>query len=320
MAKTRLTIEDLKDRIARRISEYAIGQGSGRLGTLDISLAGSVARTFKAHWTGYRLMYPGPTVVLLARQADGAFWSEGYISNTQPSWVLCLRKDPHPSRGTGAERPEDKVTTPQALETARATRRRWIEQGLASDEEVIRYEDFDTPEDGIDEFFNYHEFYCLRAVNGSWADYTYRASPSAGWDEAEMKTASLPMDAAMQEGLKKSDILWLTPNGDAGQSIPCWFLYTKDKRLFVLSGEPQQTIPAAANLRSAHVALRRKGRDAQLVEFDAEVRVIDARNRQEFEEIGSLLAAKRQSVRGSIEETVRRWMRDGVILELIPRL
>ncbi|MGH2809826.1 MAG: hypothetical protein ACRDIA_02970, partial [Actinomycetota bacterium] len=273
---------------------------------------------FKAHWTGYRLMYPNPTLVLVARQTGGEFWSEGYISTSQPSWVLCFRKNPHKTRGSGGERPEDKVTSSQALEIARSTRQSWVEQGLAPDEEVIRYEDFDSPIEAVDEFFNYHDFYCLRAVDGVWADYNYRPAPSVGWDEGRISIAAMPVDAAIDEGLKKADILWITPDNGT-RPVPCWYLYTKDKRLFVLSGEPEQTIPGATQLRSVQVGLRRKGRDAMLAEFDAEVRIIDARNRAEFEEVAALLLAKRQSVRGTTKENIDRWLREGVILELIPR-
>jgi hypothetical protein len=57
-----------------------------------------------------------------------------------------------------------------------------------------------------------------------------------------------------------------------------------------------------------------------LVDFDASVRVIGPENTAEFEEIGALLVAKRQSVSGSVEDIVARWMAAGVILELTPRL
>jgi hypothetical protein len=50
------------------------------------------------------------------------------------------------------------------------------------------------------------------------------------------------------------------------------------------------------------------------------VRVIGPDDEAEFHEIGALLVAKRQSVSGSVEDIIARWMSAGVILELTPRL
>jgi hypothetical protein len=87
----------------------------------------------------------------------------------------------------------------------------------------------------------------------------------------------------------------------------------------VLSAEDQQRIPDAAHVRKADVTLRWKGRDAKLVDFEASVRVIDRDSQDEFEQIGELLVAKRQSAQGSVDDIVGRWLSEGVILELTPR-
>ena len=314
----KVTTQQLKDLIARKLSEYRLSQGEGSLGTLEISLRPSAARTFKAHWTGFRLAYSQPTVVLLAWLHDGSFWSEAYISTVQPSYVLAFRKSPHKNRGTGAERPDDKFSPPQSIETAIAQRKAWIDAGLVPDEEIIRYEDFDDPAEAIDQFFNYTVFYCLKAVEAGWDAFGYAADPSIGWNAGEARTASTPFDSAVDEGLKRSDIIWLASDTAPDKSTPCWFAYTKDKRLLVLSGEPQQIIPGAKDLRRVHVITRRKGRDAKMSEFDASVRVIDGNNPVEFEQLAEILLAKRQSVEGSAEANIDRWMREGVILELTP--
>lgn len=316
----KVTTTQLKDQIARNLSEYRIAEGEGSVGTLEISLRATVARTFKAHWTGFRLAYSQPTIVLLAWLHDGSFWSEAYISTDQPSYVLAFRKDPHKNRGTGAERPDDKFAAPQSIETAIAQRKVWIEAGLVPDEEIIRYEDFDDPMEAIEQFFNYTAFYCLRAVNAEWDAFGYLADPSTGWGKDATATAALPFEASIEEGLKRSDILWLSPDTAPDKPIPCWFAYTKDKRLFVLSGEPQQIIPEAKKVRGARVVTRRKGRDAKMGEFDALVRVITADNPEEFGQIAEILLAKRQSVVGTAEENIGRWMREGAILELTPQL
>lgn len=320
MLKTqKLTIQELKAQIANRIAEYSIAEGVGSTGTLEISLAEGVTRTFRAHWTGFRLTYQKPTIVMKASLKDGSFWSEGYISPDQPSFVLSFRKQPHKSRGTGAERPDDKFASAQSLETSRALTAARVEDGLVADEEIIRYEDFDDPFEAIDEFFNYTAFYNLRAVEADWSQFGFVTDRSIRWDDQAYDAKENPNLAKIEEGLKRSDILWLEVDADpGGKPVPCWFLYTKDKRLFILSGEPEQMIPYAREARHAHVVTRWKGRDATLVEFDADVRPITAADGEEFEAIAQQLVAKRQSVRGSAAETIEGWKRDAVILELIP--
>jgi len=103
-------------------------------------------------------------------------------------------------------------------------------------------------------------------------------------------------------------------------AVPAYMAEVRNGKIWVLSAEAQQIVPDARNVKEAKVALRWKGRDARLVDFDATVRVIGPENRAEFEEIGALLVAKRQSVSGSVEDVIARWMSAGVILELTPRL
>jgi hypothetical protein len=316
------TIQSLKAQIAQRISDYGLTPGPGKAGTLEISLLPSAERTFRAHWTGYRLVYPRQLIFLKASLNDGSFWSEGYISTDQPSFVLAFRRKPHASRGTGAERPDDKFADKQSIEVSLGHRHDAVDAGLVADEEIIRYEDFDDVSEAVDQFFNYTSFYCLRAVSASWSDFGFVADPSIRWEDQTPPAPSNALDwPAIEEGLNRSDILWLTPDTDpAGRAVPCWFVYTKDKRLFVLSGELEQRIPYAAQVRKAHVVTRWKGRDARIAEFDADVRPITAADREEFEMVAKLLLAKRQSVKGTLAENIESWLRDGVILELIPQV
>jgi hypothetical protein len=320
MLKTKkVTIQELKAQLANRIAEYGIANGVGSAGTVEISLAQGVTRTFRAHWTGFRLTYQRPTIVLKASLKDGSFWSEGYISPDQPSFVLIFRKKPHKSRGTGAERPDDKFAAAQSLETSRATTAARVEAGLVADEEIIRYEDFDDPFEAVDEFFNYTSFYGLRAVELDWSQFGFVTDESIRWEDQAIDAKAAPNLAKVEEGLKRSDIMWVSLDTDpGGKPIACWFLYTRDKRLLVLSGEPEQRLPFAAQAKRAHVITRWKGRDAPMVEFDATVRAITAADGDEFKDTAQLLVAKRQSVRGSAAETIESWMRDAVILELTP--
>ncbi|HMC09415.1 MAG TPA: hypothetical protein VKL22_08865, partial [Actinomycetota bacterium] len=102
--------DELRYRVARRLADYEVRKGKGELGTLSISQGRSITRTFKAHWTGFKLVFPGPVLLLSAMLNNGQYWSEGYISTRQPSWVLAFRRDPPKARGSGGPRPDDKLT------------------------------------------------------------------------------------------------------------------------------------------------------------------------------------------------------------------
>ena len=312
------TFETLKDQLAHKISGHRITAGSGTRGLLSIDIVDGVTRTFKAHWTGFKAIYPGRVLKLRAELNDGSFWTEGYISCDQASWVLSFRKDPPKDRHTGGPRPDDKFASQDSVDVSLAFRQDLIDQGVIQKEEIIRYEDFDDPEEAIEQFFNYTSFYVLKSVGVSWSEFGYSALPSVGWDPEKERFAALPIDSAIDEGLKRSDIIWVTLDTGGGEPVPCWFLYTKEKRLFVLSAESTQMIPGAASALIATVATRWKGRDVLLAEFRASVRVISPDQADEFRAVGEQLANKRQSVVGTVEENIARWMRDGVILELTP--
>ena len=313
-----IDLDEIRDRIAKNLSERRVGEGPGQLGTVIVAQRRNVTRTFKAHWTGFKIFYPGSCVLLRADLTDASFWSEAYIAAERPCWVLSFRKTPPKARGSGGPRPDDKFTSAQHVDQALEHRRRMIETGLAADEELIRMEDFDDPIEAIDAFFNYTTFYVLKSIEATWDQLGYVPDPSIGWKKDEEAAAALPIDTAIDEGLKKSDIIWLTPNTAPDRPIPCWFVY-KDGRAFVLSGERQQVIPQAHRVRDVHVVTRWKGRDVRLVDFDAGIRQI-AGDDPEFDEIAQLLINKRQSVTGSIDEIIERYRRECVILELIPRV
>ena len=311
------TTAAIRARIAKRLAEYRVTSGDGEMGVLTFALQRAVTRTFRAHWTGFKLIFTGATVVMRADVSGGGLWTEGYISSTQPSWVLAFRKDPPKVRGSGGPRPDDKLTSQESIEVAIAHRKRLIEAGVIPHEELIRMEDLDDPLEAVDSFFNYTEWYVLRALDADWDQMGYIPDPSVGWGTEDEAEASFPIDAAVEEGLKKSDIIWVTYE-KGKPPVPCWFVY-KDGKAYVLSGEREQTIPRAASLRDVHVNTRWKGRDAAMAEFDAAVRVIMPEE-AEFEQFAQLLMAKRQSMRGTVDEILDRWRRECVILELTPRI
>ncbi len=311
-------LDDVRIRVAHRLADYEVPNGHGELGTLAIAVERDLTRTFKAHWTGFKLTFPRSTLLLSATLNNGQYWSEGYIAPGQPSWVLAFRRDPPKARGSGGPRPDDKLSLEHSIEVSLAERHRLIDAGQIPHEELIRMEDFDDPLEAVDEFFNYTEWYILRATEASWDQLGFVTEASSGWGPDQDHIATLPAGPAIEEGLKKNDIIWVTPD-TSGQPLACWFVYRNGK-IYILSAEPQQRIPDATHVREAHVSVRWKGRDARLVDFDAAVRVIRPERRDEFEEIGALLVAKRQGVQGTVEDIVERWMASGVILELTPRL
>lgn len=318
MAKTKVLAHDeLKDRVARNLSEHGVSQGPGELGQVTIFRRKGVTRTFRAHWTGFKVFYPEEILILRADLKSEFLWTEAYVSTGRPSWVLAFRQQPHAARGSsGRPRPDDELSSPQQVEIALGHRRKLIDAGLIPPEELIRMEDLDDPLDAIDAFFNYTSFYVLKAMKAQWTQLGFSADASVGWTDDEATAASHPTDAAVQEAFKKSDIIWIHPN-TSNRPIPCWFVL-KDGKAYVLSGERQQIVPGAERVRNARVTARWKMRDASLAEFDAAVRVITARD-PEFDEIGELMVGKRQSVTGSVEENVARWKQECVILELTPR-
>src|SRR2546422_9720082 len=99
---------DVRLHVARTLAEYRVPKGPGELGTLSIALERNITRTFRAHWTGFKLLFPTPTILLSATLHNGQFWSEGYISPGQPSWVLAFRRDPPQARRPGRPPPDDK--------------------------------------------------------------------------------------------------------------------------------------------------------------------------------------------------------------------
>ncbi|GAC1369282.1 MAG: hypothetical protein NVSMB32_14150 [Actinomycetota bacterium] len=184
--------DEIRHRVAGRLAEYKVPKGPGRIGTLSLGLERGLVRTFKAHWTGFKLLYPQRTLLLTATLNNGEFWSEGYISIQQPSWVLAFRRDPHKARGSGGPRPDDKLTLDSAVDTSVAYRHRLIEAGTVPHEELIRMEDFDDPSEAVDEFFNYTAWYVLRAVEAHWDQLGYVPDATIGWDHADDRLAAGP--------------------------------------------------------------------------------------------------------------------------------
>ncbi|HWD08527.1 MAG TPA: hypothetical protein VHA57_05465, partial [Actinomycetota bacterium] len=318
--------DEVRHRVAGRLADYRVPKGTGEIGTLYIGLQRNIVRTFKAHWTGFKLTFPRGTMFLTASLNSGEYWSEGYISIHQPSWVLAFRKEPHPDRGSGGPRPDDKLSPEKAIETSLAHRHALIDAGHLPHEELIRMEDFDDPREAVDEFFNYTTWYVLRAIDGAWHQLAYSPDATIAWGPEEDALAAASGTSGIDEGLSRSHTIWVTPD-TSGVTMPCSLFLYRPGRIYVVSAD-EQRIPDPLNIREAQVAVRWKGRDHRLVDVNTRARVVSRDDHPGFEEIARLILAERAleptanrgPTPGTVEETVHRWLDTGVILELIPVL
>jgi hypothetical protein len=111
--------------------------------------------------------------------------------------------------------------------------------------------------------------------------------------------------------------MWLRWNvGGERRTMPVWYLNDpKADKIYVLSGERQQTIEGAETLREVDVILRWKGKNSAVAELPAQVRVIRGDD-PDWDEIADRIAEKRLNIPGLPEDTARRWRDNCVILEL----
>jgi hypothetical protein len=135
----------------------------------------------------------------------------------------------------------------------------------------------------------------------------------------QQSPAKLPKQT--EDGLRKSDVVWLTDERDGkARAIPAWFAY-KDGKILVVSqrdpGPAEQTVPGIPDAHELLVTTRRKGRDTSLQEFHATVRVLQG---DEWENAAKALADRRRSRVGSPEERIAAWRGACDIAELTPVL
>jgi hypothetical protein len=235
----------------------------------------------RAYWTGFEVNIPAECIGLHLEVAEPrVHWTECYLSNEYRNWVLCFHE-----RDDG-------------------------------DVELSHYRDYATPSEAIRGFIDLSSWYTLTATDLTWADVAYQVGEGITWNE-HAEALVTGTGTAIQESLKKSTIMWLkwsTPQGE--KSMPVWFVYDqKTGSIYVLSGERQQTIPGAASLREATVVLRWKGKNSQVAEIPADVRVLE-KFTPEWDEIAEKIAEKRLNIPGLPEETAKRWRDECEILEL----
>lgn len=275
----------LMEEVARAISRHGIpsgADGATAKGELRIENEFSVRRVIQAYWTPFQADIPGRSIGLHLEVAEPrVHWAEAYVTPDSVNWVFCFR-----------ERADGEV-------------------------ELAYYEQYEDPYTAIKGFFTLASWYVLTATDLRWDGVVYRLSDELQWPEHLQTLAGAETDKAVQESLKKSTILWLRYEVDGRETtMPVWFLYdVKSNKIYVLSGERQQTLPGAERIRQADVILRWKGKNAQVAEIPADVRVLE--HGPNWDDVAEKIAEKRLNIPGLPEETARRWRDECVILELI---
>ncbi|PRX65558.1 hypothetical protein B0I32_107320 [Nonomuraea fuscirosea] len=115
--------------------------------------------------------------------------------------------------------------------------------------------------------------------------------------------------AAIEEGAKKSSILWLTLD----RPRLAWHAW-HDGAVYLVSGGEEQELPGLDALDRVRVTLRSKDNGARLVEFEAAVAPVD---QAAAADVVAVLAKERLNARDS-EHLPERWARDSQVWRLTP--
>ena len=274
------------DEVARAIARHGIKEGSvwGAKAALRVELEKHVRRTVQAYWTPFEAVIPGRSIGLHLEIAEPTVhWAEAYLTPDHRNWVFIF-----------AERPDGDI-------------------------QLAHYADYATPQETLQKFFDLSSWYVLEATNTSWADVVFQVSDELTWTEVEQTLAGASQSSAVQESIKKSTIMWLRWRTDREHTMPVWYFNDqKAGKVYVLSGERQQTLPGAETIRDATAILRWKGKNASVAEIPANVRVIKGTD-SDWDEIADRVAEKRLNIPGLPEDTAQRWKDECVILELTLR-
>lgn len=284
-ADVRTRLEPVLSLVARALQRNGVATEGTAAATLKVEYRANVRRIVQVYWTPFQAEVAGACVGLhLEIPEPKRHWVEGYIAPRGVSWVFAfaVRED--------------------------------------GDYQLTYHEQFSEPGAATEGFFNIAGWYGLTACDLTWADVVAEVSEEVGWTDEHAVRASSgeELDKAVSEALKKSTIVWLRWKDLEGteRTMPVWFIFQNDK-IYVLSGERQQTIPGAAELRTVDVILRWKGQNAQIADLPADVRVIPLGD--EWDAVAEKIAEKRLNIPGAPEATARRWRDDCTILELTLR-
>ncbi|MFN2525024.1 MAG: hypothetical protein ABR505_01995 [Actinomycetota bacterium] len=270
------------EEVARAVGNHGISPGTaaGGKAVLRIEMEENVKRVVQVYWTPFQASVPGRSIGLHLEVAEPrVHWAECYLSPRHRNWFFSFH-----------ERTDGEI-------------------------QLAYYQEFATPGEAIESFFENAAWYVLAATDTKWADVVYEVAPDVPWPEYLSAVASgSTTAAAVQESLKKSTILWLRWRAAGREhTMPVWYVMDQGK-IYVLSGERQQTIPDAANLRTVDVIVRWKGKNARVAEIPALVRTLEPG--PEWDQIAEKIAEKRLNIPGLPEDTARRWRDECLVLEL----
>ncbi|MDQ3987499.1 MAG: hypothetical protein M3280_13505 [Actinomycetota bacterium] len=274
----------IMEELARAIAAQGIQSGdpAKSKGVLRVVNEFSVKRVIQVYWTPFAADVPGRSIGVHLEVAEPRVrWAECYLTPDFVNWVFCFH-----------ERADGEI-------------------------QLSFHEHYDDPRSAIKGFFDLASWYVLTAANLTWTDVAYQLSPELEWPEHLHNIVSAETDKAVQESLKKSTIFWLRWTLDGREhTMPVWYFFdAKANRIYVLSGERQQKLPGAERIRRADVILRWKGKNAQVAELPASVRVLP--QGPEWDEVAEKIAEKRLNIPGLPEDTARRWRDECVVLELV---
>jgi hypothetical protein len=271
------------EEVALALSRHGVkpGDPAKAKSVLRVENEFSVRRVIQVYWTPFEASIPGRSIGLHLETAQPrVHWAECYLSLDSRNWVFCFQ-----------ERPDGEI-------------------------QLAYHADYADPFEAIKGFFNLASWYVLTATDQTWSDVVHQISDELEWPQHLETITTASLDKAVQESLKKSTILWLRWTLDGReQTMPVWYLYdAKQEKIYVLSGERQQMIPDAGRIRQCDVILRWKGKNAQVAELPASVRVLE--RGPEWDEVAEKVAEKRLNIPGLPEDTARRWRDECEILEL----
>jgi hypothetical protein len=136
-----------------------------------------------------------------------------------------------------------------------------------------------------------------------------------------VQAAALKLPKETEEGLRKSDVIWVGTRVNGHKRMaPVWFAF-KDGKIYLLScRDPnmhEQTVPGVPDAQELVVVTRRKLRDTSLQEFTAAQRLLEG---PEWEAAAKILVDRRRSRVGPPAESLSRWRGTCDIVELTPNV
>lgn len=275
-------LETVASELARR--GVTVGSTEGAKARMEIRREEEVRRVVQVYWTPFQATIPGTSVGLHVNiDQPTKHWVEAYITPTGQSWIFCFH-----------------------------------ERAVDGQYQLAYYRQQADWRVAIEEFFNLTAWYALTPCDLTWADVKCSVGEGVPWTETHDIAANAggELDKSIQESLKKSTIVWLRWNDSDGQerTMPVWFIF-QDNKIYLVSGERQQTVPNARSLRRADVIIRWKGHgNARVAELPVDVRVVPLG--PEWDPIAEKLAEKRLNTPGAPEDLARRWRDECDILEL----